>query len=131
MARKVQRDIDDLNRAFAQAGAEFRRDRDKSLRLIAAPVARDAESLARTRIRNLGKGQESRQWGDFRVGVLTDSVYVAPVKRGTRIHSRKRSKFAGLLMGQAMRPALSDNAARIETAFDQLLARMETRFRSG
>ena len=120
---KIDRNILELNRAFDQAGQELRKDRDRMLRQLAVPVDRDAEAFARARIRNVG-----RAWSETRIGVLTNSVYIAPVKRGTRIHSMKRPKFAALLMGKAMRPALNANKERVTREFDALLARMVRRF---
>ena len=123
MANTIDRNIQDLNRAFEQAGEQFRKDRDRALRQLAVPVDRDAETFARARIRNVG-----RTWSETRIGVLTNSVYIAPVKRGTRVHSLKRPKFAGLLMGKAMRPALNANKERVTSEFDSLLDKMVRRF---
>lgn len=119
MANTIDRNIQELNRAFERVGEDLRKERDRMLKQLAVPVDRDAETFARARIRNVG-----RAWSEIRIGVLTNSVYIAPVKRGTRVHSMKRPKFAGLLMGKAMRPALNANKERVTREFDQLLDRL-------
>lgn len=120
------RNIDVVNRALLQAGEEFHKEKRTRLKLYAVPVLQDAESLAKGRIRNIG-----REWGEMRIGVTPDMVYVAPVERGQKFGNRKRVKFAALLMGTAMIPALEANRRSIGERIDVLVERMTRRFNRG
>lgn len=120
------RNIDEVNRALLLAGADFHKEKNLRLRSFARPVANDAQRLATERITNIG-----RQWDDMRVGVTPDMVYVAPRQRGTKIASRKRVKFAALLMGTAMIPALELNRDSVARKIDELCERMVRRFNRG
>lgn len=118
----VVRNLVALQKTFKQAPKEVRLRFRGELRGIADPVRKTAESLAAARIRNLGEGQP---WARFRLGITQKLVYVAPRQKGVRGRSRRqRKKFAGLLMGRAMEPALAQHAARVEHEFEQLLDRM-------
>lgn len=114
----------ELDKAFQRAGATMQRELDNRLRFYAQPVVADAEALA------LASGA-GPAWSDMRVGASRRLVYVAPVKRGTRIESLKRPKFARRLLSRAMEPALNRNRANIERQFDELLARIERGFHRG
>jgi hypothetical protein len=126
MAEFVVKNLDDVTRAFQRAGQSFTNEKNAALRTVGVPIANQAENLARARIRNIGS-----QWSKFRVGKLEHSVYVAPVKRGTRDAARKRRKLADLLLSRAMLPAAAANLGRVERELDRVLANMERRFRSG
>jgi hypothetical protein len=74
----------------------------------------------------------SPNWSRMRVGVTRNLVYVAPRQKGTRGRGpRRRPKFADLLMGRAMEPALERNTPGIERHFDQLLDQVADGFNRG
>jgi hypothetical protein len=106
-----------LQRAFKLADEAAEKDLKKRLRESAEPVAADAQSKALTEILTVGV-----DWADMRVGVTQASVYIAPKQRGTNVPTRKRPKFAGLMLGKAMIPALQENTDNIMASVDDLLA---------
>ena len=117
------RGLRELNRAFAQADKTLKREKNHALRRVAEPVADDAELLARLRIRNIGV-----EWSRMRVGVTQRAVYVAPKQRGVRSRAGQRFRrpnLAGLLMDEAMEPALDANARQVERELDGVLREME------
>lgn len=101
----------ELQRAFAVASREMTKDLRSALESAAEPVRRDAAGLALATIPGMRRG--SIPWHEMRVGVTRGSVYVAPKQRGAR-GARKRKNLAGLLMGQAMEPALERNIEKVE-----------------
>jgi hypothetical protein len=110
----------ELNRAFARADKTLKREKNDALRRAAEPVRLDAESLAVANIRNIGI-----PWSRMRVGVTQKVVYVAPRERGVRSRGnarRRRPNLAGLLMGEAMEPALEHNRERVMESLDDMLA---------
>lgn len=123
MANDVIFGADELRRAFLEAGTSFNREMRDRIAGYAQPVELDAEALAAGQISHIGV-----QWSQMRRGTAPAMVYVAPQKRGTKIVSRKRPKFAPLLMRKAMLPALDRNRAQIVSKVDALLARMERKF---
>lgn len=108
----------ELERAFAVADKELKADLRDALQEAAAPVRSTAQSLAGASIRNLGAGDP---WARMRIGSASSIVYVAPVERGTRIRSRRRRRFADLLLQRAMEPALAMNRDRVVRRIDQML----------
>lgn len=123
MASAVRiRGLKDLSTAFAHAEKDTRLGFRKLEREIAEPVRRDAEALATSSIRRIG-----RSWSRMRVGVTRTVVYVAPVERGVRVRGRdrrRRPNLAGLLMDRAMQPALDRNEATVQRAAEELLDRI-------
>lgn len=127
MADAVVSNLDEVVRAFEEAGQQFSLERQRQMEVIAGqPVAKGARTLAPIRIPTV-----TQPWSQFRTGVSGDVVWVGAVERGTRIRSRKRPKFAELLITRAMIPALDMNRERIVRAFDDLLERMEAKFNRG
>ena len=126
MAPRAQpvKGLDELNRAFALARDDTQKRLPELLKFVAQPVDATAETLAQVN----GAGQA---WSQFRIGVTRHAVYVAPVKRGTRIVPRKRPNFAKRLLDKAMVPALNANRAAVEAGFERLLARIERQFNRG
>jgi len=110
----------DLERAFAKADRRLVGDLKDALEEAAAPVRRDAQTLAGTTIRNLHAGDD---WSRMRTGVSRSVAYVAPVERGVkgRANQRRRRNLADLLMGRAMQPALERNQRAVERRFELLL----------
>jgi hypothetical protein len=106
----------ELQRAFKVADVSLHRELRSSLRQVAEPVRADAERLAVAAIPTVGI-----QWSRMRVGVTTTSVYVAPRQRGTRDQRKRRPKFAGLLLGRAMEPALQHNQTRVMSGMQRVL----------
>lgn len=120
------RNMDEVNRALLLAGADFNKQKNLRLRGFARPVANDAQRLATERISHIGT-----RWDDMRIGVTPDMVYVAPVARGSKVGNRKRRKFAALLMGRAMIPALELNRDSVASKIDALCERMVRRWNRG
>ena len=111
----------ELQRAFGLANRAVQQDMRDALAEAAAPVRRDAQTLAGTTISRLRPGDP---WTGMRVGVSRSIAYVAPVERGTkgRANQRKRRpNLADLLMGRAMEPALDRNAEKVARRIDGLL----------
>jgi hypothetical protein len=107
----------EMNRAFAKADKDLKRDLRKRMREVAEPVRADAERLAGAKIRNMGNGP----WAGMRVGVTQNLVYVAPRQRGTRNRMMQRSNLGDLLMERAMDPALDAHADEIADRFGDAL----------
>ena len=112
----VVKGLAEMNRAFARADRDMKKDLRNSLKDVAEPVREEAEVLAGQKIRNMGNGP----WSRMRVGVTTNLVYVAPRERGRR-SALRRPNLAGLLMDRAMEPALDAHAGEIEDRFGEAL----------
>ena len=114
--------LDDLVRAFNAADKVLKEDLRDALMEAAAPVRRDAQTLAPYAIRNLGAGQP---WSKMRIGVADRSVvYVAPVERGIKARGAyryRRPTFKRNLL-PPMEAALVGNRGRIIHRLDGLLA---------
>lgn len=113
----------ETNRALRRTDRDVRLGVRKELRDVAEPVRRSAEQLASSEIRNAGT-----DWSRMRTGIRTDSVYVAPRKRGLKKGPRKRPNLAPLLMDKAMQPALDRHTPEIEREFGQMLDRVANNF---
>jgi hypothetical protein len=111
--------------AFNEAGKAAKRELRDELRGIAEPIRADAEQLADETIPRIGP-----KWSHMKIGVTTRLIYVAPVQRGVRNFDspRARPKFADLLMGRAMEPALERNQGNIERAVERALDHLEHRW---
>jgi hypothetical protein len=119
----------ELSAAFAQAGRDASAGLRGAEREAAEPVRRDAEQLAQTKIRRIGK-----DWWKMRVGVTRTLVYVAPRERGVKTRGadpRRRPAFADLLMGRAMQPALDQNETTVVDTFERLFDRVTADFNRG
>lgn len=115
----------ELQRAFAAADKVVAKDLRDSLREAAEPVRSDAERLAASEITNINEGDP---WQGMRIGVTRTTVYVAPRRRGVKARgdqARRRPNLAGLLMDEALQPALDSNRNEIERRVDGVLERME------
>lgn len=111
----------DLERAFARADRTVRDDMRDALAEAAAPVRSDAQALAGSEIRNLQAGDP---WTGMRIGVSRTVAYVASTERGVKSRGgqpRRRPKFADLLMGRPMRPALERNRERVTARVQKLV----------
>ena len=100
----VVRGLPELRRAFAVADQRFLKDKKTLLRHLGEPVKRDAEVLALTNISHMSA---SSPWAQMRTGATETLSYVAPIPRGTKILSRKRRRFARLLLSRSMEPAIA------------------------
>lgn len=112
----------ELSRAFQRADATLKRELRDGLRDAAEPVRRDAELLARLEIRNIGVS-----WSRMRSRVTQRAVWVAPVERGVKSRAaekRRRPNLAGLLMDDAMLPALDQNRGEVVERLDDVLAKV-------
>jgi hypothetical protein len=118
----------DLNRSLARMERDVRLGVRRELRSVGEPVASEAESLALGRISGMPK---SPGWAAMRVGVTANSVYVVPVRRGTKTKSRKRSNLADLMMDRAMQPAFEHHRAEVVAGFDRVLDGLERRWAVG
>lgn len=112
----------ELQRAFARADRNVKKDLRSTIASVAEPVAADAHQLAVQEISGLGAADP---WAGFRVGVTRTLVYVAPKQRGrlSRRNPRRyiRRKFADFLMDKAMAPALDNNIPEIEQQVGRML----------
>lgn len=112
----------ELQRLFARAGDEARRELRSELRLVAEPVRGDAEALAASSIRRIGI-----KWSRMRIGVTQKLVYVAPRQRGVKgrgVDKRRRPAFATLLQERAMEPVLRRNEPRIVADLEGVFERL-------
>ncbi len=104
----------------------LKRELRTELKVVAEPVRREAEELARSSIRNIGD-----PWSRMRTGVTTRLVYVAPVNRGVKGRGndpRRRPNLANLLMDRAMQPALNRNQPQIMEGLESMLGRVGAEF---
>lgn len=109
----------EISAAYAKLERDTRAGMLKTLSDAAEPVQRTAEQLGQARISRIGKN-----WWKMRVGVTRTLVYVAPKQKGIRGRKddpRHREKFAGLLMDEAMEPALERNEAKVEQLIGRFL----------
>lgn len=110
-------------RAFDQIGDEVNDDLREGLERAAEPVRAVAVTHALERIQNMPR---SPQWAEQKTVISKRSalVYVAPVKRQTRVTTRKRKNLAEQLATKAMEPALDENEEKVvrevETVLDVL-----------
>lgn len=109
----------ELQRAFKLADATLHKELRTTLRAVAEPVRADAETLALSGIRRI-----TIPWSRMRVGVTQREVYVAPRQRGQKGRDQRlrRPKFADLLMGRALEPALTQNQPNVIAGVEDLLA---------
>lgn len=113
-----------LQAALAQADRDVRFGVTQTMRNVAEPVRQDAETLAATRIRNIGT-----DWSRMRVGVTRRMVYVAPRRRGVKPgHPASRPNLARLLRTRAMDVAEQRNQAEVRRRFERMLDHMADRF---
>jgi hypothetical protein len=125
----VVRGLRELSAAFAHTDREARLGLRRGLREVAEPVRRDAEQLAAQKISHIGV-----RWPRMRIGVTRNLVYVAPRQRGIKATGDRRlarPNLAGLLMDQAMQPALDRNSPEIEHRVDRLFDHLADDFNRG
>lgn len=113
----------ETQRAFLATDRSLNVELRDGLRRAAEPVRADAQNLAVVSIRNM-----TLPWSQMRVGVKADSVYVAPVKKGTRNPRRARPRFADLMMNRAMIPALVRNEEKVARERTKVVDEMLTRW---
>lgn len=110
----------ELQRACSASDRDLRLGVRKKLREAAEPVRTTAEGLAAANIHNIGS-----VWNRMKTGITTSVVYVAPATR--RHGGSPRSNLGGLLMRQAMEPALEqrrgDVERKLEEAIDEIADR--------
>lgn len=107
----------ELNRAFARADKQVKREFKGTLRKAAEPVRQDAESLAGSEIRNIGE-----PWSRMRVGTTRSLVYVAPRQRGKKTASnRRRPNLKDLLIDRSLEPALEQNIDGVTGEVEHML----------
>lgn len=117
----------ELVRAFTLAGKATGKEIRQELRQVAEPVRHDAELLALSGIPHMAPivSKSAVPWWRMRVGVTTKSVYVAPVQRGVKGRgdlSKRRPKFADLMLERSMEPALERNRDAAVAAVDAALS---------
>lgn len=120
----------ELLAALVHADRETRLGIRADLRHVAEPVARDWETLALERIRNMSR---SPKWARTRIGVTRRLVYVAPRQKGARGRGPKARgrQFAGLLLTRAMEPALERHRGQIEHDLERTLDLIADDFNRG
>lgn len=108
--RELQRD---LKRYDADLGKEVR----KTLAAAAEPIRVRAQGLANANISRIGP-----RWEQMRIGVTAKGVYLAPKSR--RRSGSPRPNLAGLLMDDAMQPAVDSGADTVVAALEVMLDRL-------
>lgn len=119
----------------------FRRVRNKvstggqtELVAFARPVAEDAQRRATLEISGMKRERQAPPWSTMRVGVLTDAVYIAPVRRGRRSRRNQAIRRPNLkveLLQQAMEPAARANEPKLVERYEQLLDQAAREFGRG
>lgn len=104
----------ELQRACRASEREVRLGVRSRLREAAEPVRAAAEQLAVGNIRNIGAA-----WSRMRTGVTASAVYVAPAAR--RRGGSARPNLGGLLMREAMEPALEQRRGEVEHAVEKAI----------
>jgi hypothetical protein len=103
----------ELERAFRLYGNGLEKGVREALTTAAEPVRTEAQSLARSSIRNIGL-----TWSSMRIGVTRRTAYIAPQQRGRRGGAgnvrKGRPNLAPLLLDRAMQPALANNIRNVE-----------------
>lgn len=116
--------VRELVRDFGGFRGAIGKELQKALKEAAQVVADDAESYAQSSIPGIGD-----KWSEFRIGARGPMVYVAPVARATKVTSRKRPEFSGLLYERAMEPSIDANIdtvmRHVEDALDHTLRRFD------
>ncbi len=121
------RGLRELNQALRRADRTTRAEFRTGFRKIAEPVRKEAEQLALSDITRI-----SEPWSRMRTGVTTKLVYVAPRQRGLKgPNSRKRPKFADLLMNRALAPALERKQGEVEHDIERLIDHVADEFETG
>jgi hypothetical protein len=104
----------ELEASFMELRKETLTEMRPALLALAEPVRSDAQTLAGTQITNIGM-----RWSRMRIGATVSGVYVAPTSR--RRGGSPRRNLAGLLMDDAMQPALDRNQAEIVSKLDEVV----------
>ncbi len=114
----------ELLSAVNRSEKTLKRELRTELKVVAEPVRREAEELARASIK-----VKKIDWSEMRTGVLTRLVYVAPTRRSVRANDpKRRPNLANILMGQAMEPALHGNQPQIMAGLESMLGRVGAEF---
>lgn len=107
----------ELNRALRFIDKNVAKEIRDEFREAAEPVRASAETLAVSRIRNIGP-----VWSRMRVGSTAREVYVAP--RARRRGGSPRPNVGRLLFEQSMVPALEKHRGEIEKRTEDVLDRL-------
>src|SRR5262245_4834528 len=111
------REMNAALRKLDRASAKAVRDEIKS---AGEPVRREAEGMAVAHIRRIGP-----EWSQFRLGMTSRDVYIAPRRRRRR--GSPRPNLAVLLVERAMKPAAERHrqeiVQRVSRAMDILIRR--------
>lgn len=126
MPRSAFRNVEQVNAALFACEPKIRRGALKEIERVAQTIDRDAEALARARIRRIGFA-----WSQMRIGRTSGSVYLAPVQRGTKRGRQKRPNLAPLLLDRAMRPAVRRNEAKVLAAANKAISDTTREFNRG
>lgn len=111
MATIVVEGLEEFRRDMRVMAATVDKEARVALRAAAEPVRTRAEDLAAGNIRNIGP-----VWSRMRLGVTLRVVYVAP--RARRAGGSPRPNLGGLLMNEAMVPALEEKEPEVIEAMD-------------
>jgi hypothetical protein len=113
------RGLTELQSALKGCEVDVRQFDRKVLKQVGDPVAREAEQVAQSTIRNIGG-----PWSRMRVGLTSRLVYVAPAQRGGRGNSRPNlARLLGRAMEQALAVKEPEVIAKLERALDEIGAR--------
>lgn len=110
----------ELTRDFRNLSKELKGELNKELRKAADPVAKDAEGLALTEIRNM---PASPHWAGMRIGVSLAQGVVYMVPSARRAGGSPRPGLAPQLLEQMDR-ALEQNQDQVVGRVDDMLGRL-------
>lgn len=116
MATVVVEGLTEFRRDMRAMAATVNKETMVALRAAAEPVRATAETLAVGNISNIGG-----RWSRMRLGVTMKVVYVAP--RASRSGGSPRPNLGGLLLNEAMVPALEEKEPEVIAAMDGFIDR--------
>lgn len=106
--------LSELQRDLRKYNTDLKKELKTTLAAAAEPIRVRAQSLAAASISHIGP-----TWQQMRIGVITSGVYLAPKTRGKG--GSKRPNLAGLLMDDAMQPAVDSGADAVMAALEVML----------
>ena len=117
-----------INRSLKLSGPIVGKAMRLGLREAAEPIRQDAGRLSQTEISGMKRAKaKPPPWSIQRVGQTVHEVYIAPRERGVKSRtdrSRRRPKFAPLMLGKAYEPALERNQVMLRATVDGWLTRV-------
>lgn len=115
--------VSDVTRAFMRARDITRAESQSALKAFARPVANEATVRATAEISGIARERQIPTWAAMRVGILTNAVYIAPVRRGSRSRRNqaiRRPNLKGELLVQMERAAVA-NEPKLRRRYEEVL----------